>query len=77
MRPGDDENDTPDDMGRSASDGEGVTEPSPAPNDTVRLGILSLDERLGFGDYHPVTAGDDPSTVPWETWVYTDVARWR
>ncbi len=72
--PGDDETGTPDDMGRSSSGDEGVTESSPAPNDTVRFGILSLDERLGFGDYHPVTAGDDPSTVPWETWVYTDVA---
>ena len=72
--PGDDENDIPDDMGESSSDDEGVTTPPPAPNDTLRLGILSLDERLGFGDYHPVTAGDDPSTVPWETWVYTDVA---
>ena len=40
---------------------------------SVKLGILPMDERLGFGDYHPVTSGDDPSTVPWETWIYTDV----
>ena len=31
-----------------------------------------MDERLGFGDYHPVTSGEDLSTVPWETWIYTD-----
>ena len=44
----------------------------PAPIDSVRIGILSLDERLGFGDYHPVTSDEDRSTVPWETWIYTD-----
>ena len=59
--------------GQSTSVDEGVTTPSPAPDDNVRIGILPMDERLGFGDYHPVTAGDDPSTVPWETWIYTDV----
>ena len=66
------ENDNSQGTAGSASISEGVTEPSPAPNDTVKLGIMSLDERLGFGDYHPVTSGDDPSTVPWETWIYTD-----
>ena len=59
--------------GQSTSVDEGVTTPSPAPDDKLRIGILPMDERLGFGDYHPVTAGDDPSTVPWETWIYTDV----
>ena len=59
--------------GQSTSVDEGVSTPSPAPDDNVRIGILPMDERLGFGDYHPVTAGDDPSTVPWETWIYTDV----
>ena len=44
----------------------------PAPIDTARIGILPLDESLGFGDYHPVTSGEDRSTVPWETWIYTD-----
>ena len=44
----------------------------PAPTDSVKLGIMSLDESLGFGDYHPVTSGEDRSTVPWETWIYTD-----
>ena len=44
----------------------------PAPIDSVRIGILPLDERLGFGDFHPVTSGEDRSTVPWETWIYTD-----
>ena len=66
------ENDNPQGTAGSASISEGVTEPSPAPNDTVKLGIMSLDERLGFGDYHPVTSGEDLSTVPWETWIYTD-----
>ena len=42
-------------------------------DDTLRIGILSLDERLGFGDYQPVTSGEDMSTIPWETWIYTDV----
>lgn len=46
--------------------------PPPAPIDTVKLGIMSLDESLGFGDYHPVTTDEDRSTVPWETWIYTD-----
>ncbi len=46
--------------------------PPPAPMDSVKLGIMSLDESLGFGDYHPVTSGEDRSTVPWETWIYTD-----
>ena len=41
-------------------------------DDSVKLGILPLDESLGFGDYHPVTSGEDRSTVPWETWIYTD-----
>ena len=59
------------DQGPSAD--EGVTTPSAAPDNEVRIGILPMDERLGFGDYHPVTSGDDPSTVPWETWIYTDV----
>ncbi len=59
--------------GQSTSVDEGVTTPSPAPDDNVRIGIFPMDERLGFGDYHPVTAGDDPSMVPWETWIYTDV----
>ncbi len=59
--------------GQSSSVDEGVTTPSPASDDKLRIGILPMDERLGFGDYHPVTAGDDPSTVPWETWIYTDV----
>ncbi|MDE2889770.1 MAG: GWxTD domain-containing protein [Gemmatimonadota bacterium] len=58
----------------STSAVEEVTTPSPAPNDEVSIGILPTDERLGFGDYHPVTSGDDPSTVPWETWIYVDVA---
>ncbi len=58
--------------GQSTSIDEGVTTPSAAPDDNVRIGILPMDERLGFGDYHPVTAGDDPSTVPWETWIYID-----
>ncbi|MDE3258745.1 MAG: GWxTD domain-containing protein [Gemmatimonadota bacterium] len=40
-------------------------------DDSVKLGILPLDESLGFGDYHPVTTGEDRSTVPWETWIYT------
>lgn len=43
----------------------------PAPIDSVKLGIMSLDESLGFGDYHPVTTDEDRSTVPWETWIYT------
>ena len=43
-------------------------------DDTVRIGILPLDESLGFGDYHPVTSGEDLSTVPWETWIYADAA---
>ena len=60
--------------GQSTSVDEGVTTPSSAPDDNVRIGILPMDERLGFGDYHPVTTGDDPSMVPWETWIYTDVA---
>ena len=60
--------------GPGTSVDEGVTTPSAAPDDEVRIGILPMDERLGFGDYHPVTSGDDPSTVPWETWIYTDVA---
>ena len=59
--------------GQGPSADEGVTTPSSAPDDEVRIGILPMDERLGFGDYHPVTSGDDPSTVPWETWIYTDV----
>ncbi len=59
--------------GQGPSSDEGVTTPSPAPDDEVRIGILPMDERLGFGDYHPVTSGDDPSTVPWETWIYTGV----
>ena len=67
------ENDSPDDMGASASVDEGVTTPPPAPNDTVRIGILPMEERLGFGDYHPVTSREDLSTVPWETWIYTGV----
>lgn len=46
--------------------------PPPAPIDSVKLGIMSLDESLGFGDYHPVTSGEDRSTVPWETWIYTN-----
>ena len=82
----DDVGDVPaDDFGIGASTGsetsegstsavEEVTTPSPAPDDEVSIGILSMDERLGFGDYHPVTSGDDPSTVPWETWIYVDVA---
>ena len=41
-------------------------------DDSLKIGILSLDERLGFGDYHPVTSDEDRSTVPWETWIYTD-----
>ena len=68
---GNDENDSPEDMGEWSSDDEGVTTPPPAPNDTLRLGILPLDERLGFGDYHPVTSGEDMSTIPWENWIYT------
>ena len=59
--------------GQGPSADEGVTTASPPPDDVVRIGILPMDERLGFGDYHPVTTGDDPSTVPWETWIYTDV----
>ncbi len=58
--------------GQRTSIDEGVTTPSAAPDDNVRIGILPTEERLGFGDYHPVTAGDDPSTVPWETWIYID-----
>ena len=46
----------------------------PARMDTARIGILPLDESLGFGDYHPVTSGEDLSTVPWETWIYADAA---
>ena len=43
-------------------------------HDTLRIGILDLwTKRLGFGDYHPVTSGEDMSTIPWETWIYTDV----
>ena len=55
--------------------GGGVSEPVPSEDieDTVRLGILDMDKRLGFGDYHPVTSGEDMSTIPWETWIYTDV----
>lgn len=41
--------------------------------DTVRLGLMDMDKRLGFGDYHPVTSGEDRGTIPWETWIYTDV----
>ena len=59
--------------GQGPSADEGVTTPSPAPDEEVRIGILPMDERLGFGDYHPVTSGHDPSAVPWETWIYTDV----
>ncbi len=41
-------------------------------DDSLKIGILPLDESLGFGDYHPVTTDEDRSTVPWETWIYTD-----
>ncbi len=41
-------------------------------DDSVKIGILPLDESLGFGDYHPVTTDEDRSTVPWETWIYAD-----
>jgi GWxTD domain-containing protein len=30
-------------------------------------------ELLGLQSYKPVTAGSDWSTIPWESWVYTDV----
>lgn len=30
-------------------------------------------ELLGLQGYKPVTAGSDWSTVPWESWIYTDV----
>ena len=40
-------------------------------DDSAKIGILPLDESLGFGDYHPVTTDEDRSTVPWETWIYT------
>ena len=53
--------------------GSGATTPERSHEDSLRLGILSVDERLGFGDYHPVTSGEDMSTIPWETWIYTDV----
>jgi GWxTD domain-containing protein len=29
---------------------------------------------LGLQGYKPVTAGSDWSTVPWESWIYTDIA---
>ena len=55
--------------------GGGFSEPVPTEDiaDTVRLGLLDMDKRLGFGNYHPVTSGEDMSTIPWETWIYTDV----
>ena len=55
--------------------GGGFSEPVPMEDviDTVRLGLLDMDKRLGFGDYHPVTSGEDRGTIPWETWIYTDV----
>lgn len=55
--------------------GGGVSQAVPSEDvmDTVRLGTLPMDKRLGFGNYHPVTSGEDMSTIPWETWIYTDV----
>lgn len=41
--------------------------------DTVKLGLMDMDKRLGFGNYQPVTSGEDMSTIPWETWIYTNV----
>jgi GWxTD domain-containing protein len=31
-------------------------------------------ELLGLQGFKPVTAGSDWSTVPWESWIYTDIA---
>ena len=61
--------------GESSFAGGGVSEAvlSEDVMDTVRLGTLPVDKRLGFGNYHPVTSGEDMSTIPWETWIYTDV----
>ena len=63
--------------GGDAFSGEGGGFGGPAPQedvmDTVRMGLLDMDKRLGFGDYHPVTSGEDRGTIPWETWIYTDV----
>ena len=59
-------------QGAAAGPGETMQLQRPD-DDTLRIGILSMDERLGFGDYHPVTSGEDMSTIPWETWIYTDV----
>ncbi len=61
--------------GEASFVGGGMNEAVPSEDvmDTVRLGTLPMDKRLGFGNYHPVTSGEDMSTIPWETWIYTDV----
>ena len=61
--------------GTVSAGGGGVNAPAPRDDvmDTVSLGILPVDKRLGFGNYQPVTSGEDMSTIPWETWIYTDV----
>lgn len=33
----------------------------------------NMSARLNFGDYIPVTIHTDLATVPWETWIYTQV----
>ena len=50
----------------------GAGQLQPPSEDTLRMGILPVDKRLGFGDYHPVTSGEDMGTIPWENWIYTD-----
>ena len=54
---------------------EGLSGPVPVEDvmDTVKLGLMDMDKRLGFGNYQPVTSGEDMSTIPWETWIYTNV----
>ena len=55
--------------------GGGSGGPAPVEDvmDTVKLGLMDMDKRLGFGNYQPVTSGEDMSTIPWETWIYTNV----
>lgn len=59
----------------SSGGGGGSGGPVPVEDvmDTVRLGLMDMDKRLGFGDYHPVTSGEDRGTIPWEAWIYTGV----
>ena len=58
---------------QATASGAGVTSLQRPDDDTLRIGILPVNERLGFGNYQPVTSGEDMSTIPWETWIYTDV----